>query len=291
MVSNTSASYGRNVSGSPATSSASARQRWRTLLSRALLALLTAYVLSALVLMAAEACLLHLHDRDRPSTDSGRDLWLKTADGVRIYARRYERDPALPTLLYLHGGGGNVATRSDRLELFASLGANLLAVEYRGYGPSEGTSSARGLERDAQAAYEWLLQHTTAKRIVVFGESLGGGPAAWVASTRAVGGLILLSTFTTTDAWFGHFMPWLPTRWLVRTKFDNAEAIKRVRAPKLIIHSRSDEVVPFSMAQTLWDAAPEPKRRLWLDETGHNETFYRSRHKAASALREFLSQL
>lgn len=248
-----------------------------------------AYVLSACVLVAAEHALLRCHDRSRVSSGPGRDLWLDTEDGLRIYARYIERDARLPTLLYLHGGGGSVATRSDRLALFASLGANVLAVEYRGYGPSEGLSSDRGLERDAMAAYAWLRRRTAAKNIVAFGESMGGAPATWLASTQPLGGLILLSTFTTPAAWFACYLPWLPTKWLVRTHFDNLQAIAQVRAPKLLIHSRSDEVVPFTMARELWSAALAPKRHLWLDGVGHDETFYRARGEATRALREFLA--
>lgn len=255
------------------------------------LALLSAYLVSAVVLVGAEQVLLSVHDRSRMSSGPGRDVWLQTDDGVRIYARYIERDPALPTLLYLHGGGGSVASRVDRLELFASLGANLLAVEYRGYGPSEGTTSDRGLERDALAAYAWLRARTDTAKIIAFGESLGGGPATWLAAQQSLGGLILLSTNTSPAAWFGGFMPWLPTKWLVRTHFDTLSNIQRVRAPKLLIHSRDDGVVPFEMAQALWSAAPEPKRHLWLDHAGHDDTFYLTRDQATRAVRDFLSSL
>jgi len=253
--------------------------------------LVVLYVCSAVFLVLFEEAILGWHARDGVVQGSGRDVWLRTEDGVRIYARYYERDAALPWLLYLHGGAGNLASRSDRLELFANLGANLLAVEYRGYGPSEGTASERGLERDASAAYEWLLQRTQADKIVPFGESVGGGPATWLASTHRVGGLILLSTSTSTPELAGRFMPWLPTQLLVRTRFDNLSRVPRVTAPKLFIHSRTDEVVPFDMAEALWTAAPGTKQHLWLDNVGHNETFYAARSEATRAVREFLSSL
>jgi fermentation-respiration switch protein FrsA (DUF1100 family) len=262
-----------------------------TLARKLLLAVLTAYLASALLLVLFEETILRVHARDGTVQGSGVDLWLRTADGVRIYARHYARDPALPTLLYLHGGGGNLASRSDRLELFASLGANLLAVEYRGYGPSEGTSSERGLEQDAAAAYAFLREHTDGSKIVPFGESLGGGPATWLAATRPVGGLILLSTSTSVPELARRFVPWLPTQLLVRTRFDNLSRIARVRAPKLFIHSRADEVVPFDMAEGLYTAAPGPKRNLWLDRVGHDETFYQAREQATRALREFVAAL
>jgi fermentation-respiration switch protein FrsA (DUF1100 family) len=191
----------------------------------------------------------------------------------------------------LHGVAGTLASRSDRFELFASLGANLLAVEYRGYGPSEGTPSTRGLEHDARAAYAWLRRRTAASQIVPFGDALGGGPASWLGSQFQVGGLILLSTSTSTFALASHYMPWLPTSWRLCLDFDTLARVARMTAPKLLTYSRADGVVPFVMAEALWNAAPTPKRHLWLDDIGHDETFYRARPQATEAIREFLSSL
>jgi fermentation-respiration switch protein FrsA (DUF1100 family) len=249
------------------------------------------YALSALVLVLVEEAWMRSPPKSETVRGSGRDLWLTTQDGARIYACHYERDPALPTLLYLHGGAGTLQTRADRLELFASLGANLLAVEYRGYGPNEGTPLERNVELDALAGYEWLLQRTSAHRMVAFGESFGGGPATWLAVNRKVGGLILLSTGTSVPALAASFMPWFPTRWIVRMRFDTLARIAHVSAPKLFIHSRADGIVPFAMARTLYDRAPAPKQHLWLEDIGHDDTFYLARETATAAMRTFLASL
>jgi pimeloyl-ACP methyl ester carboxylesterase len=276
----------------PSPVSPSRTPTWITLARRLGIACVALYAGSALFMVLAEEVLLRWHDRTGVVRGSGTDLWLRTEDGVRLHARYHARDPAAPTLLYLHGGAGNLASRSDRLELFADLGANLLALEYRSYGLSEGAAASElGLQRDTEAAYAWLRQRTPASKIIPFGESMGGGFAAWLAATHEVGGLILLSTSTSTPALFESFMPWLPTRWLVRTRLETVTRIERVSVPKLLIHSRSDEVVPFRMAEALWTAAPAPKQKLWLDGVGHNETFYQARGEAVAALRGFLSSL
>jgi hypothetical protein len=106
--------------------------RWRRALRRLGISLIIAYLGSAVLLVLLEEVALRWHARKGVVHGSGTDVWLRTEDGVSIYARHYARDPAFPTLLYLHGGAGNLASRSDRLELFASLGANLLAIDYRG---------------------------------------------------------------------------------------------------------------------------------------------------------------
>lgn len=249
------------------------------------------YGLSALVLVLLEEALLRFPPRGGTVHGTGKDLWLHTEDGARIYACYYERDLSMPTLLYLHGGAGTLETRQDRLELFASLGANLLAVEYRGYGPNAGSPTERAVELDALAGYDWLRRRTSADRIVPFGESFGGGAATWLAVTRPVGGLILLSTGTNMPALASSYMPWLPTRALVRLSFDTRARIARVAAPKLFIHSRGDEVVPFTMARDLFARAAAPKTNLWLDGIGHNDTFYRAREQATNAMRGFLCQV
>jgi len=149
----------------------------------------------------------------------------------------------------------------------------VLLLDYRGYGKSEGTPSEPGLYRDARAAYDWLLTRTTADRIVLFGKSLGGGPACELASTVPVGGLIVQSAFTKAPDMAPRVMPLLFfARWLMHTKYDNLAKVAAIRCPKLFIHSRSDEIVPFDMAEKLYAAAAEPKECAWFDGgAGHND--------------------
>ena len=79
--------------------------------------------------------------------------------------------------------------------------------------------------------------------------------------------------------------------WLLSLDFDTLTRVARVTTPKLFIHSRADGVVPFAMAEALWNAAPTPKQHLWLEGIGHDETFYRARSQATLAMRAFLSSL
>lgn len=243
------------------------------------------------ILMAFEDRMIYFPVRGGRVDGAGEDVTLRSADGVRLHARYLPRDPGAPTLLYLHGNAGNLAERSDLLQYFAELGANVLALDYRGYGQSEGVPSEAGLYADVRAAYAWLRELTPAPRIVVLGESLGGGPACELAVSEPVGGLILLATFTSVPDMAAHFYPWLPTRWLVRTRFDNLSKVARVRAPKLFVHSRMDEVVPFEMGQRLFAAAPEPKQALWLDRSSHNALFLVEEPPLGGAIRDFLQRL
>jgi fermentation-respiration switch protein FrsA (DUF1100 family) len=222
-------------------------------------------------------------------TGPGVDLELRAADGVRLHARYIEQPGASRTLLYLHGNAGNLPNRSDVLEQLTGTGAHVLALDYRGYGQSEGTPSEAGVYLDAQAAYDWALTRSPASSLWLLGESLGGGPACELASTREVGGLVLLSTFTNIADMAALSFPWLPVRLLVRTRFDNLAKLARVRAPVLVIHGRHDELIPFQMGERLFERAQQPKRSLWLEHAGHNDVFFREGARVIAEIRAFMS--
>jgi uncharacterized protein len=253
--------------------------------------LLFAYIVVGVLLMSFQDRLIFFPTRGGQVAGPGVDLKLRAQDGTALHARYIDHPGAQYTLLYFHGNAGNLENRSELLEMFAGFGAHVLALEYRGYGQSEGDPSEAGLYLDARAAYDWALARAPAKKLVLLGESLGGGPACELASTREVGGVILLSTFTSVADMAAHTFPWFPVRWIVRTRFDNLAKIPKIRAPKLIIHSRTDEVVPFEMGPRLLAAAAEPKTALWLDRGGHNETFYSQGQQVTNAVKAFLQTL
>ncbi|HKU38950.1 MAG TPA: alpha/beta hydrolase [Polyangiales bacterium] len=262
------------------------RRRWPKILLWPLLA----YAALIGIVMAFEDRMIYFPARGGRVHGPGEDVTLRAADGVLLHARYIAKRPSDPTLLYLHGNAGNLAGRSEVLQYFASFGANLLAVDYRGYGQSDGVPSEAGLYADARAAWSFLRERTPSSRIVVLGESLGGGPACELAVSEPVAGLILLAAFTSVADMAQYYYPWLPTRWMVRTRFDNLDKIGRVRAPKLFVHSRTDEVIPFEMGQRLFAAAAEPKAAVWLEHSGHNDMFVMDEAPLGAAIRAFLQR-
>jgi fermentation-respiration switch protein FrsA (DUF1100 family) len=154
----------------------------------------------------------------------GQEVDLTAADGVKLHAWYFPHPQAKATILHLHGNAGNLEDRRDLVRDLQALGVNVFAVEWRGYGKSEGKPSEEGLYKDARAAWDWLLTKTTADKIVIHGESLGGGPACELASTVPCAGLILQSTFTSIPDMAPRVMPIFP-RFLVRTKYDNLSKV------------------------------------------------------------------
>src|SRR5262245_41034816 len=65
--------------------------------------------------------------------------------------------------------------------------------------------------------------------------------------------------------------PWLPVRWIRRNRFASIEKIGQYHGPLLLIHGTHDTVIPFTMGQTLFDHANEPKRFYAVTGADHNE--------------------
>jgi fermentation-respiration switch protein FrsA (DUF1100 family) len=209
-----------------------------------------------------------------PINTSTEDLSLVSADGTKLHAWWLPgRDRAAGAFLVAHGNGGNLSHRGQlAADLQNATGAGVLMFDYPGYGKSEGKPTEEGCYAAGEAAFEWLT--TTAKfpadRVVLMGESLGGGTAIELATRHDHRALVLLYTFTSLPAAAKSHFPFLPTKQLMRTRFDNLEKIGRCHRPIFIAHGPIDEVIPFSHGQTLFAAANPPKEFLQLDGHGHH---------------------
>lgn len=205
------------------------------------------------------------------------NVWFNSADGTRLHGWffRTDRQPALATIVYFHGNGGNISNVSWVGQWYAKRGFNVLLFDYRGYGASEGRVGAEaGLYADGDAAVDFVIREKGAQpsSLVLHGQSLGTTIVADVASRREVGAVILESGFSSASSVAGTALPWLP-RWLhvlAKNRFDSARKLATVRAPVLIAHGDPDPVIPTTEAQLLFAAASEPKQLLILCEGGHN---------------------
>jgi len=199
--------------------------------------------------------------------------------------------PARGTVLLFHGNAGNISHRIDYAKMFHDLGYNTLLPDYRGYGESSGTLSEQGTYRDASAAWAWLTstRGIQPSDVVIFGESLGGGPATWLAAQHAPRALILASAFTSIPDLGAQIYPFLPVRWLSRIHYNNLANLERIKVPVLIAHSPGDEIIPYVHGRRLYAAAKEPKTFLEL-RGGHNQGFVFARQEWVNALAAFLEK-
>jgi pimeloyl-ACP methyl ester carboxylesterase len=198
------------------------------------------------------------------------------SEGVTLHAFYLPSTPPRQNpraILFLHGNAGNASHRLPNAAELAGRGADVLLIDYRGYGLSEGTPSESGTYADARAGLAHLIEERgiPEERIVLFGRSLGGAVAVDLARDRNLAGVILESTFTSiADVARGMMGP--PAAYLARGVFDSASKIDRIRVPLLFFHGDRDGVIDYALGRRLFELAPEPKRFETLAGAGHNDT-------------------
>lgn len=210
----------------------------------------------------------------KPDDPRSEDVSFPSADGNTISARWIPPEtPHHGAVLLAHGNGGNLTHRGKvAAQLRQTLGAGVLLFDYPGYGKSTGTPTETGCYASADAAYQWLVadRKIAPNRVVLCGESLGGGPAVELATRHEHRALVLVFTFTSLPAAAKSHYPFLPTHTFMRTRFDNLAKIGRCPRPVFLVHGTDDRTVPFDHSERLFAAANEPKQFLRLEGKGHD---------------------
>lgn len=199
--------------------------------------------------------------------DSPEIIRIATANGNRISAVYLPNPSAKYTLLVSHGNAEDIGDDRPWLQELRRAGFSVFAYDYEGYGTSEGRPSERAAYQDEAAAYDYLAVNlgTPPDRIVIYGRSVGAGPATYIAARRPAAGLILQSPFVSAFRVLTR-VPLLPF-----DKFPNARNIRHVHCPVLIMHSRSDSVIPFWHGRKIFELANQPKQSFWATQPDHNE--------------------
>lgn len=180
------------------------------------------------------------------------------------------------TVLYLHGNGENIAANLGQAAIFHRLGYAVLLFDYRGYGLSEGEfPSEASLYQDAKAAWAYLTQvrQVPPRDIVLYGHSLGGAIAIYLAQRQPdAAALIVQSGFTSVRAMVDQ-QPWfrvLPVDILLTQRFPSLQRVPDLQVPVLYIHGTEDTIVPSPMSEALYAASPEPKQLYLIPRADHN---------------------
>jgi len=227
-------------------------------------------------------------------TDIGldyQDVSIETTDGVTLHGW-FIAGQSSQVLLFFHGNAGNISHRLDSIRQFQDLGLSVFIIDYRGYGQSEGRTTERGIYRDADAAWRYLIEDRgmVATDIIVFGRSLGASVASRLAGQHQPLALIVESSFTSIPDIAQDLYPWLPVRWLSRLSHATRDYVRDVRCPVLVVHSRDDEIIPFHHGEEIFASANEPRTLLGIRGT-HNDGFLRDERAYIRGLRTFLKRL
>jgi hypothetical protein len=219
------------------------------------------------------------------------DVSIKTSDGVTLHGWFIVGRPT-QVLLFFHGNAGNISHRLDSIRQFQNLGMSVFIIDYRGYGQSGGSTTEKGIYRDADAAWRYLTEDRgiSSNDIVIFGRSLGASVASWLATQHQPLALIVESSFTSVPDIAQELYPWLPARWLSRFSHATRDYVRNVRCPILVTHSRDDEIIPFHHGEAIFASANEPRTLLALRGT-HNEAFLQDERVYIEGVRTFLTGL
>jgi len=215
----------------------------------------------------------------------------KTADQVEISGWFIPSESDIGVILFCHGNAGNISHRLESIQIFHRLGLDVFIFDYRGYGQSKGKPTEQGTYKDAEAAWQYLVdeRQVDPSQVIIFGRSIGGAIASWLAQNHTPDALILESTFTSLPDIAAALYPYLPVRLLLRFEYNTAKYLGRVDCPVLIVHSRDDEMMPFSHGRQLFEMAREPKEFLEISGT-HNEGFITSGRYYEEGLKAFVSE-
>lgn len=214
---------------------------------------------------------------------------LVAPDGPRLSCW-YVPGGADKIVYFLHGNGGNISHRLEKIRFFHDLGYPVFILDYRGYGRSTGLPGEKGLYADARAGYDYLtkVRRFAPDRIVLYGESLGSAVAVELASRLPTGPLILEGAFTSVAGMSKHVYPFLPV-FLLASKYDTLHKMAGVAVPVMFIHSRNDEIVPFEMGRALYEVYGGKK--IFVATTGgHNEHFMIHEGRLKDDVKRFLSE-
>ena len=191
--------------------------------------------------------------------------------------------------MFCHGNAGNISHRLESIKQFRDLGLSVFIFDYRGYGKSGGKITEEGSYKDAKAAWDYLVneKNINPQNIIVFGRSLGAAIACKLATKQNLSALIMESAFISVPELAAQIYPFLPVRWLSRFQYNNLENVQKISCPVLFIHSKNDEIIPFSNGEKLFSIANQPKQFLEIHGS-HNDGFYVSKEIYEKGILRFL---
>jgi fermentation-respiration switch protein FrsA (DUF1100 family) len=243
-------------------------------------------IAAALARLVSDSMIFHPGYGSRANPRGAGQLTLP--DGTKLSLIHLPNPDARFTLWHFHGNAEALDDILSRLNELKEFGFSVFALEYPGYGVSDGRPTEAEIYRSLGAGLKYLREEMNVRPedLVIHGRSLGSGPAVELASREKVAGLILESAFTSAYR--------VMTRWPLfpGDKFNNVNKIERISCPVLVIHGRRDRVVPFHHGQLLYAAASsENKKHLWVDSAGHNDLEQRAGDSYRHAIVEFMNGL
>ena len=234
-----------------------------------------------------------------PTGPSAHEVMIPVEESVAVGACFHAANSSAPNILFFHGNGEIVSDYADLGPLYNKMGINFLAVDYRGYGRSEGKPTVTAMMQDGHVILnwtrDWLEKNGFNGPLAVMGRSLGSASALELASHQVsqIDGLIIESGF----AFAAPLLQLLgispaAVGFKEETGFGNIDKIKTIDKPTLIIHAEFDHIIPFSDGKALYDASPSKnKTLLMIPGANHNDIFARGLSEYLEAVKMLTQKL
>jgi len=227
-----------------------------------------------------------------PDSLTYEDVWFQAQDGTKLHGWFCPCENPRAVVLFAHGNGGNLSHRAWLAKFMQEqLRVSVMMFDYRGYGRSEGTPTAKGILEDGRAACAELAERAGVKEsdLVLMGRSLGGAVVVPLAVEIHARGLILQSTFSSLKEVAESHYPKLA--WVVPAdKLNSASLIPQYKGALLESHGTADRTVPYRSGKKLFDAANEPKQWVTIPGGDHNDSQTPEYYKTLNAFIERLSE-
>ena len=223
--------------------------------------------------------------------DERQEFIVPTRDGETLHAWHLASEGEFdPIMIWFHGAGGNLTGRVPIADRLRRKGVSVFRVDWRGYGHSTGSPTEAGLLVDAVAVRDFVSRHFPSSRpVVLFGESLGGPYAAWVAARRGATAVIVENTFPSLAALANHEYAPFPAGIFASRSLRTADWLNDAGAPVLVIHGKKDQTVPFQLGVRLYNSLETPRALLISDDAGHNEVGIVDADRFDAAILDFIS--
>jgi len=217
------------------------------------------------------------------------EVFIDTEDGERINGIWSHVDQSQGLVLYFHGNAGSLESWKGVARDFNGLGYEVLIIDYRGYGKSSGVITEEGLYEDAKATWNFALARgVPASSIVIYGRSIGSGPAAELALHASDARALILETpFTSLLSLAKSIYPFLLPDLTLRFRFETDQKLPLVKMPILMVHGTQDEIIPVSHSQELQNLLGTKSTLVIIDGANHNNVSAYPAYE--DALRDFLN--
>lgn len=223
------------------------------------------------------------------------DIYLSTQDKTSIHAWFLPAKTELKGSIYfLHGNAENISTHIESVFWLPKEGYQVLLLDYRGFGKSEGEPDLPEVFQDIDSGLSWLIDNARHKPIFILGQSLGASLGLHYVATnqeakKHLSGIISDSAFSNyadivryaaNRTWITWGIQY-PASWIMNYPYSPDQTIDLISPiPILIFHGEKDTLIPVSHGQILYDKAKEPKYFI-RSQGRHIETFIEPKNRLA----------